>query len=226
MVASLDESMRPRLRVLEMPDPSPDGPAIVDSDIRKTFAQELSLLDQRGSRVEFGALQAVPVGDGLVWVRPWFVRAEGGTQVPELQYVTVTVGKSSKRGRTLEEALQQAFAIDPGFTTVVAASVGGGGTGGGGTGGGGGSVTPTTTTATTIPSPTTTLAPVGSVEELLAQADRLFQEAQRAYQQGDLTGWKQKLEAAYERAAQAASQAIGRPVTARPSTSPSTTVGA
>jgi hypothetical protein len=87
-------------------------------------------------------------------------------------------------------------------------------------------VTPTTTTATTIPSPTTTLAPVGSVEELLAQADRLFQEAQRAYQQGDLTGWKQKLEAAYERAAQAASQAIGRPVTARPSTSPSTTVGA
>ncbi len=226
MVASLDEAMRPRLRVLEMPDPSPDGPAIVDSDIRKTFAQELSLLDQRGSRVEFGALQAVPVGDGLVWVRPWFVRAEGGTQVPELQYVTVTVGKSSKRGRTLEEALQQAFAIDPGFTTVVASPGGSGG----GAGGGGGTVTPTPTptptTATTVPSPATTMAPAGSVEELLAQADRLFQEAQRAYQQGDLTGWKQKLEAAYERAAQAASQAIGRPVAARPLTSPTTTVGA
>ncbi len=212
MTGALVDGAVPKLRVFDLPDPAPDGPAIIDSDIRKTFAQELSLLDQRGSRVEFGALQAVPVGDGLAWVRPWFVRAEGGTQVPELQFVSVTVGKSSKRGRTLEEALQQSFNTDPGFTTVVAGS--GTGTGGGGTDGG---TTPTTTTTpvTTVPSPTTT-APAGSVEELLAQADRLYAEAQAAYQRGDLTVWKQKLEQAYARAAQAASQAIGRPVTARP----------
>jgi hypothetical protein len=40
------------------------------------ISQQITLLDQRGSRVVFGDLQIVPVGKGLVYLRPLFVRPD------------------------------------------------------------------------------------------------------------------------------------------------------
>jgi uncharacterized membrane protein (UPF0182 family) len=56
----------------------PPGPATVaaqfDSD--PIISQTITPLDLRGSRVVYGDLQIVPVGKGLVYVRPLFVRPD------------------------------------------------------------------------------------------------------------------------------------------------------
>ena len=62
----------------EFNDPLPPGPATVaaqfDSD--PIISQTITPLDLRGSRVVFGDLQIVPVGKGLVYVRPLYVRPD------------------------------------------------------------------------------------------------------------------------------------------------------
>ncbi|HEX9258119.1 MAG TPA: UPF0182 family protein, partial [Acidimicrobiales bacterium] len=210
MTVSSDPDSYGRLRVFTIPGSElPPGPSLVDTNIRQTFASELTLLDQRGSQVTFGDLQLMPIGDSLVYVRPWFVSATGATQLPELQYVSVTYNNQSYRGPTLERALAAAF---PGFDTDLGTVVSSGG------------APPTTTPPTTGPPtstpPTTTPGGTQSVEELLAQAEQLYGEAQAALRAGDPVTYIQKLNQAYLKAAEAASLATGQTVT------PSTTVPA
>ena len=149
MTASSDPNSYGQLRVLELDQsPLPEGPAIVDTDIKQTFAQDLTLLDQRGSQVTFGDMQLLPIGNSLIYVRPWFVSATSTTPVPELRYVSVSYQGQAYRGSSLEEALAAAF---PGSRLELGTVIGGTevepppavepGGGDGGTGG-----TPTTTT--------------------------------------------------------------------------------
>ena len=149
MTASSDPDTYGQLRVLELDQsPLPEGPAIVDTDIKQTFAQDLTLLDQRGSQVTFGDMQLLPIGNSLIYVRPWFVSATSTTPVPELRYVSVSYQGQAYRGSSLEEALAAAF---PGSRLELGTVIGGSeveppptvdpGGGDGGTGG-----TPTTTT--------------------------------------------------------------------------------
>jgi hypothetical protein len=56
------------------------------------------------------------------------------------------------------------------------------------------------------------------VEVLLADADRLYREAQAALKDGDLGTYQSKLEEAYQKAAAAASKATGTTVTPAPTT--------
>ncbi len=90
---------------------------------------------------------------------------------------------------------------------------------GGGDGGTGG--TPTTTT--TPPSTAAPEAPTGTVEELLAEAQQLYEEAQAALDRGDLGEYQDKLDEAYKKAAQAASLATGSTVTPSTTTPPEAT---
>jgi uncharacterized membrane protein (UPF0182 family) len=205
MTVSSDPDTYGQLRAFVTNEPQPDGPSLVASNVQQTFAQELTLLDQQGSRVSFGDLQLLPVGGSLVYARPWFVQATGETPVPEMRYVTVSYDKESYRGRTLEEALAQAF---PGFDMDLGTVVGPGTT------------PPTTSTpGTTNPEPGNE-----SVEELLQQAQSLYAEAQAALDRGDLGEYQKKLDAAYKKAAEAATIATGETVTGTPSTTaPSTT---
>ena len=99
MTASSDPNSYGQLRVLELDQsPLPEGPAIVDTDIKQTFAQDLTLLDQRGSQVTFGDMQLLPIGNSLIYVRPWFVSATSTTPVPELRYVSVSYQGQAYRG--------------------------------------------------------------------------------------------------------------------------------
>ena len=51
------------LRVLEMESNEQiDGPAIVDSEMKRKYAEDFTLQSQRGSKVRLGTLQAIPVG--------------------------------------------------------------------------------------------------------------------------------------------------------------------
>src|SRR4029079_16876380 len=89
---------------------------------------------------------------------------------------------------------------------------------GGGDGGTGG--TPTTTAP---PSTTAPEAPNRNVEELLAEAEQLYNEAQAALDRGDLGEYQDKLDEAYRKAAQAASLATGGTVTPATTTPPEAT---
>jgi uncharacterized membrane protein (UPF0182 family) len=224
MTASSDRGSYGQLRVLVMnQSPLPEGPSIIDTDIKQTFAQDLTLLDQRGSQVTFGDMQLLPIGDSLVYVRPWFVSATSTTPVPELRYVSVSYQGESYRGSSLEEALSRAF---PGTQLDLGTVIGGERVEpppviepGGGDGG----TTPTTTVA-----PTTTVpgADPGTVEELLAEAQSLYDQAQEALRDGDLGAYQDLLDEAYEKARQAAELATGGSVTVAPPASAPTTVGA
>lgn len=206
MTASSDPDDYGTLRVFRIENPGPiDGPSLVDTNIKQTFAAELTLLDQQGSQVTFGDLQLLPIGDSILYVRPWYVQATSRTPVPELRYVTVTYDKESYRGTSLEEALAQAFDVELDLDTVVRVP-------GSDAGEPGGSTTTTTATPGTTVPPTTVPGAVSSVEELLAEAQALYEEAQSALRDGDLGTYQEKLEQAYEKAAQAAALATGGPV--------------
>jgi len=210
MTVSSEPDSFGRLRVFTLPNPLPDGPSLVFSGIQQTFAQELTLLDQQGSRVSFGDLQLLPVADSLVWVRPWFVQATGQTPVPEMRYVTVTIGKDSYRGRSLEEALSAAF---PGVELDLGTVVGGEPPADGGEEPGDGEQP----------------GEDQSVEELLAEAEDLYQQAQEALRNGDLGDYQRLIDEAFAKAAEAARLATGGAVTPGSTTtvpSPTTTASA
>lgn len=81
-----------------------DGPAVVQSSINSddTISREISLLDDRGSNVAFGAMTLLPVENSLVWIRPFFVTGNsGGDTYPSLQKViAVSDGKAAMADTT------------------------------------------------------------------------------------------------------------------------------
>ncbi len=109
MSVSSDPGSYGKLRVLNIKSPEQiDGPALVDSNIKRKYASDFTLQSQTGSKVRLGDLQAVPIGNSILWVRPWYVQAEQ-TPVPQLVYVTMAYGDNIVRARTLEGALKLAF---------------------------------------------------------------------------------------------------------------------
>ena len=78
MVVSSDPSSYGRLTLYDVASPLPEGPATVAAEFGSdaVVAQQVTLLDQRGSRVVYGDIQLVPIGDGLLYVRPLYVRPD------------------------------------------------------------------------------------------------------------------------------------------------------
>src|SRR5262249_61814951 len=90
-----------KLRLYRMSNPLPPGPSLADSQMKSQFAQQLTLIDQAGSRVTFGDQQLIPIGNNLVYARTWYVQATGQTPVPVLKQVSLTYGEQSFLGTTL-----------------------------------------------------------------------------------------------------------------------------
>ena len=65
-------------------------PALVDADISATQAisPQISLLNQNGSSVQLGTLQVVPVGDSMLYFRPFYVES-ARNPFPKLDYYIV-----------------------------------------------------------------------------------------------------------------------------------------
>jgi uncharacterized membrane protein (UPF0182 family) len=82
----------------------------MENDAR--VAPQLTLLDQRGSRVQFGNLLLVPIEESLLFVRPVYVEAERG--FPLLRRVIVYLNGDVAIGDTLQQALAEL----PQFTSV------------------------------------------------------------------------------------------------------------
>jgi uncharacterized membrane protein (UPF0182 family) len=124
MVADSDPEHYGRLQVFTMTqgegddrerNRAVDGPLTVNnqmlSDAEAGVSQTITELNRTGgaSRVDFGNLLIVPIDEGLLYVRPVYVRIEGARNAPQLQLVIVAIGDEVQQAPTLKGALQKLY---------------------------------------------------------------------------------------------------------------------
>jgi hypothetical protein len=86
------------------------GPRQIENRINQNteIARQVSLWDQRGSRVIRGDLLVIPIEESLVYVQPLYLQAEGG-RIPELKRVIVAYQNRVVMQETLEAGLNELF---------------------------------------------------------------------------------------------------------------------
>jgi hypothetical protein len=97
------------------------GPMQIEAmiDQNTTIAQQLTLWDQKGSRVIRGNLIAVPIENSFLYVVPLYLTAQG-TDFPQLKRVIVISGDKVAMEPTLDEAIQSVFGTQPPQSAVQA----------------------------------------------------------------------------------------------------------
>lgn len=160
MTASSDPENYGELTAWVLPDAATDGPATVqaaiDSDPR--ISAEITLLDTAGSSVVFGDMQMVPIGDGLLYLRPLYVKSDS-TQQAAFQYMIAVYNGNAVFGSSIQEALAKLF---PAFRTDVGDIVG------------------ATPTDEDEPDQEGQPTDTRTVDELLTEAQELFRQADEA----------------------------------------------
>jgi uncharacterized membrane protein (UPF0182 family) len=115
-----------KITVLQLPrSTNVAGPSQVASNFeaKPEVANSLSLLRQGGSDVVLGNLLTLPVGGGLLYVQPVYVRATSNAAAyPLLQKVLVSFGDQIGYSDTLKGALDQVFAGNSGTSETGAAT--------------------------------------------------------------------------------------------------------
>jgi uncharacterized membrane protein (UPF0182 family) len=158
-----------KMTVLQLPrNTNVAGPSQVASNFeaKPEVANSLSLLRRGGSDVVLGNLLTLPVGGGLLYVQPVYVRATSNTAAyPLLQKVLVSFGDQIGYDDTLKSALDQVFG-------------GNSGTAAGGTTGG-------TTSGTTSDGTTTN----SSLANSLASAKQAYADGLAALAKGDFAAY-------------------------------------
>ena len=86
------------------------GPKQIESRINQDpeISRQLSLWDQRGSKVTLGTLLVIPIEGALIYVQPLYIKAESG-QIPELKRVIVAYENQIAMEETLDKALGRIF---------------------------------------------------------------------------------------------------------------------
>jgi len=183
-----------KITVLQLPnDTQVQGPGQVanafnsDSDIAEVL---LPFKQNRGARALFGNLLTLPVGDGLLYVQPVYTQRDTGEgNYPVLSYVLASFGDQVGWGTNLSEAIDDVLGADagiqdendPGAVDTPPTEEGGEGDQG----------------AEPAPEPTPQPTPPpgdASADELFAQAQQRFIEADQALQNGDLQEWSRLYE--------------------------------
>ena len=106
-----------KLRLLNLPeDDNVPGPGQVQNTFNSdtSISAQLNILRQGSSDVINGNLLTIPVGGGLLYVQPVYVRSTGETSYPVLQKVLVAFGDEIAFQDTLDEALNVLFGGDSG----------------------------------------------------------------------------------------------------------------
>ncbi len=96
------------------------GPLQIEAMIDQTplISEQLSLWDQRGSRVIRGNLVIIPIDNSFLYVEPVYLTAEG-TDIPQLKRVIVISGDKVAMEPTLEQAVAAVFGQAPPKTAIV-----------------------------------------------------------------------------------------------------------
>jgi uncharacterized membrane protein (UPF0182 family) len=116
-----------QLRLLQIPpEAQVPGPGQAQNKFNSdpTVSQALNLLRQGASAVLNGNLLTLPVGGGLLYVQPVYLRSTGETSYPTLQRVLVAFGDKIGFAATLDEALNQLFGGNSGATAGDSANNG------------------------------------------------------------------------------------------------------
>ena len=71
-------------------------------------SRQISLWDQRGSKVIQGTMLVIPIEESLIYVRPLYLKADAG-KIPELKRVIVGYEDRIAMESTLEKALAKIF---------------------------------------------------------------------------------------------------------------------
>lgn len=106
-----------KLTLLQLPgETNVPGPGQVQNlfDSDNTVSTELNLLRQGQTTVTSGNLLTLPVGDGLLYVQPVYVRSTGETSYPLLRKILVAFGDQVAFEDTLDAALDDIFGGDSG----------------------------------------------------------------------------------------------------------------
>lgn len=152
-----------KITVLQLPrSTNIAGPSQVASNFeaKPEVANSLSLLRRGGSDVVLGNLLTLPVGGGLLYVQPVYVRATSNTAAyPLLQKVLVSFGDQIGYDDTLKGALDQVFGGNSGTTSSTGST--------------------TTTTGTTN----------DSLASALASAKQALADGQAALAKGDFAAY-------------------------------------
>jgi len=167
MIASSDPGDYGKMTAFEMPQgESVLGPVQIDNRIKSTpdVSRQLTLLNQQGSTVIQGSLQLIPVGNSILYIRPFYVQAAGASSYPQFRFVVVAeAGQDPVLASTVDEGLRILFGQAPPPTLP-------------------GGQAPTT------PAP----APSGgNVQDLLNRAADTYGQAQAALRNGDLGTYQQ-----------------------------------
>ncbi len=108
-------SEEPRLRQVQAPGVAARRDGVGPGQVQNQFRSDpeaqnvLNLLRQGETDVINGNLLTLPVGGGLLYVQPVYVRSSQGTQFPLLQKVFVSFGDQVGFADTLSGALDQIF---------------------------------------------------------------------------------------------------------------------
>ena len=157
-----------KITVLQLPrSTNVAGPSQVASNFeaKPEVATSLSLLRQGGSDVVLGNLLTLPVGGGLLYVQPVYVRATSNTAAyPLLQKVLVSFGDVIGFDSSLKGALDQVF------------------------GGNSGAASKTTTTTPGTPGGKT-VSVSGDLTSALASAKQALADGQAALAKGDFAAY-------------------------------------
>jgi len=112
MAARSDGDRYGQLRLYQFPKQElVFGPSQIEARINQNpdISEQLSLWDQRGSRVIRGNLLTIPIAEALLYIEPVYLRAEQG-ELPELKRVIAAYQEQTIMRPTLEDALSALFA--------------------------------------------------------------------------------------------------------------------
>ncbi|MEU1664652.1 UPF0182 family protein [Streptomyces sparsogenes] len=193
--ADSESSSYGKIRILKLPsDTGVPGPQLVQANFNSDdqIAGKLNILKRGDSEIEYGNLLTVPLGDGLLYVEPVYLRG-ASTDLPLLRQVLVSYGNKTAFESSLSKALDVVFGQSEPSDTPGDGQDGGqdnGGQDNGGGGGGGDTAKP----------------PAGdsTVEQALKDAEKAYEDAQDALKK-DPQDWE-----AYGKAQQALKDALDR----------------
>jgi len=132
LTANSDPDQYGQLQAYVMPTgENVNGPVQVNNAILRTSAVStaITLLNQQGSSVIQGSMQLIPVGNSIVYVRPFYAQSRQEGSFPQFQFVVVYSQGAGNAfcGQTVEDGLNQLLGLAP--TTACSISTTPGGTG-------------------------------------------------------------------------------------------------
>ena len=168
LAASGDPDDYGEMMSFEFPGVNVTGPAQAAALISQdtVVAQQISLFDQLGSRVIYGDLLAIPIGDSFMYIQPIYLRSsQEESSIPEMKRLVIVNGEQVSFGASLSESLALALGQEVEGPPDE-------------------------------PPPEPPVGPPADVAELLAEAEAHFEAAQAALEAGNLGTYQREIDAA------------------------------